>query len=118
MVEIKSSNMAARPHFFENPESDEFVAILLALTSELAVAQDRADTLERILEAKGVLDRAELEAFRPDAALAEERKERHTEYLRRIFRVLRMQTEAGSQFVPFDEMTEFKDIMARATKGV
>ncbi|WP_404476673.1 hypothetical protein [Novosphingobium sp. BL-52-GroH] len=117
MVEIKSTNMAARPHFFDNPESDEFIAIVLALTSELAVAQDRADTLERILESKGLLDRAELESFRPDEKLAEERKAKHTEYLRRIFRVLRMQTEKGSHFVPFDQMTEFQDISGRAAKG-
>lgn len=117
MVEIKSTNMAARPHFFDNPESDEFVAIVLALTSELAVVQDRADTLERILESKGLLDRQELESFRPDAALTEERKAKHSDYLRRIFRVLRMQTEPGSQFVPFNEMTEFQDIQARASKG-
>lgn len=118
MVEIKSTNMAARPHFFDNPEADEFVAILLALTAELAVARDRADTLERILEAKGVLDREELERFRPDAALAQERKDRHTDYLRRVFRILRMQTEPGSAFVPFDQMDEFQDIQARAAKGL
>lgn len=118
MVEIKSTNMAARPHFFENPESDEFVAILLALTTELAVAQDRADTLERVLEARGVIDRAELERFRPDAALVEERKARHSDYLRRVFRVLRMQSEPGSHFVPFDEMSEFQEIQARASKGL
>lgn len=118
MVEIKSTNMAARPHFFDNPEADEFIAILLALTSELAVTQDRVDTLERVLEASGLLDRQQLESFRPDANLAEERKARHTEYLRRIFRVLRMQTEAGSQFVPFDEMSEFQDIQARARHGL
>ncbi|GGD79370.1 hypothetical protein [Croceicoccus mobilis] len=117
MVEIKSSNMAARPHFFEHPESDELVAIVLALATELAVAQDRADTLERVLEGKGLLEREDLEGFRPDEKLTEERRTRHKEYLRRIFRVLRMQTEPGSDFVPFDKMTEFQDIQARASKG-
>lgn len=115
MTEIKSSNMASRPHFFDDPVSDELAAIVLALTGELAVVFDRLDTVERLLSKSGVLDLAEVDAFRPDADLAATRKAKHTEYLRRVFRILRMQSEPGSHFAKFDEMTEYKELMKKAT---
>jgi len=113
MAKIASLNMASRPHFFDDPVSDELAAMLLALTAEVAVVYDRLDTVERLLEKTGVLERSKVEAYRPNEQVATERKKRHSEYLARVFRILRMQTEPGSEFVRFDEMTEYKDLMKK-----
>lgn len=114
MVEIKSHNMAARPHFFDNPVTDELIAIILALTSELAVSADRLDTLERVLADAGVIPADAIERFSPDSNVTAERKQRHQDYLRRVFRVLRMQQEPGSEFAPFDQMQDYEALMEQA----
>ena len=41
--------------------------MVMGLAGEVAVMRDRLDTLERLLERTGALQRAEIEQFRPDA---------------------------------------------------
>jgi hypothetical protein len=62
-----------RPYFFDDPAVDQLHAALLAVTQELAVARERIDTLERLLESAGHLDRAAFERFQPSEAAAAER---------------------------------------------
>ena len=93
---LKLVNAAAsgkRPYFFDNPDIDRLIAIMLAMAGELAVARERLDTVERLLARRGTLSRADLDQFQPDAAEAEERGRWHLEYLARIFRVLQQEQE-------------------------
>lgn len=93
---LKLVNAAAsgkRPYFFDNPDIDRLVAIVLAMAGELAVARERLDTVERLLARKGTLSRADIDQFRPDAVEAAERGRWHLEYLARIFRVLQQEQE-------------------------
>ena len=49
---LKLVNAAAngkRPYFFDNPDIDRLIAIVLAMAGELAVARERLDTVERLL---------------------------------------------------------------------
>ena len=77
-----------RPKFFRDPGVDQLYSIALELAAELSVALDRIDTLEQLLNDKAMLSRAEIEGFRPDAALEAERAARRDAYLQRVFRVL------------------------------
>ena len=77
-----------RPSFFRDPGVDQLYSIVVELAAELSVALDRIDTLERALDEKSMLARAELEAYRPDAAVEAERSARRDAYLQRVFRVL------------------------------
>jgi hypothetical protein len=83
-----------RPNFFEDPAVDKLLGIVLGLAQEVAVLRDRVDTMERVMERKGSVSRADIEAFVPDAAAAAERANVRAEYLGRVFRVL--QHEAGT----------------------
>ena len=56
--------MAAERPYFMAPEVERVLVVSMAIAQELAVARARIDTLERLLERKGVLTRAEIEAFR------------------------------------------------------
>ncbi|MBK6597737.1 MAG: hypothetical protein IPG25_07510 [Proteobacteria bacterium] len=56
-----------RPYFFDDPAIDQLHTALLAVTQELSVARERIDTLERLLEQSGHLQRAAIDAYRPDA---------------------------------------------------
>ena len=60
---------------------------------ELAVTRQRIDTLERLLEAKGMLARSEIDAFAPDPAAAAERGLWTQEYLARVLRILQQEAE-------------------------
>lgn len=82
-----------RPYFL-NPETERVMAIAMAIAQELAVARTRIDTLERILEKKGVLRREEIETFAPSKDEAAERGLWIQEYLTRILRILQQEAEA------------------------
>ena len=77
-----------RPRFFDDPQLDRFHVMLVALIEELAVAHERQDTLERLLEAKGVLTRAEIETFQPDESVFDEREAWRDAYVERVLRVV------------------------------
>ncbi len=82
-----------RPYFL-TPEVERVLAITMAVAQELAVARQRADTLERILEAKGLLTRNEIDAFAPTPAQIAERALWTQEYLARVLRIVQQEGEA------------------------
>jgi polyhydroxyalkanoate synthesis regulator phasin len=90
---VNAAANGKRPYFFDNPDIDRLIAILLAMAGELAVTRERLDTVERLLAKKGSLTRNDIDAFRPDASEAIERGQWHLEYLARIFRVLQQEQE-------------------------
>jgi hypothetical protein len=83
-----------RPYFLE-PESERVLAIAMAIAQELAVARQRIDTLERILEAKGLVPRAEIEAFTPTSDQYAERALWSQEYIARILRIVQQEGQAA-----------------------
>ncbi|MCS6967681.1 MAG: hypothetical protein RMJ44_00850 [Cytophagales bacterium] len=83
-----------RPYFFEDPAVERVLNITMAVAGELAVLRERLDTIERLLEAKGILSRAEIEAYRPDAKSEEERQRWHAAYIARILRIVQQEMEA------------------------
>ncbi|MFK7828789.1 MAG: hypothetical protein AB8B57_03315 [Congregibacter sp.] len=83
-----------RPQFFELPETERLMGILMAVVEELAVTRERLDTVERLLEADGTLDRPAIENFHPAPEAARERGLMHQEYIARVMRVLQQEREA------------------------
>ena len=75
-----------RPQYFEDPALDQLHATLLAVTAELSVLHDRFDLIERVLEDKGVVTRADIEAFPLDDDARSERGEQREQLIRRLFR--------------------------------
>ena len=82
-----------RAQFYPDPAIDQLMAIVVALTGELSVAFDRLDTLERLLESRGVLRPADVEAWEPDPAAAAVRNRRREELIERVFQVLSQYAE-------------------------
>jgi predicted nucleic acid-binding Zn-ribbon protein len=83
-----------RPVYFEDSQVDKLLAIVMALTGEVSVLRERLDTLERLLETKGILSISEIEAYQPDDSVAKEREQWRADYIARVLRVL--QEELGS----------------------
>lgn len=84
-----------RPWFFADPDVERVLAIAMSLAMELAVTRQRLDAIERLLEAKGLLARAEIEAFTPDVEAERERQAAMREYLIRVLRILLQDAEAA-----------------------
>ncbi|KAB8315045.1 hypothetical protein SD81_034190 [Tolypothrix campylonemoides VB511288] len=81
-----------RPVYFDDPQTDKVLAIVMALIGEVSVLRERLDTIERLLEAKDILAIADIEAYQPDDEVAKEREQWRAEYIARVLRVL--QTES------------------------
>jgi hypothetical protein len=82
-----------RPVYFDDPQIDNLLAIVIALTGEVSVLHDRLDTIERLLAAKGVLSVADIEAYKPDDEVAKQREQWRTDYIARVLRVLQEQLD-------------------------
>lgn len=83
-----------RPAYLELPESDRLLSMLMALASDVAVMRERLDTVERLLDTKGVITRADIESFKPDREAAYERGLLHRELVARLMRGVQQDMEA------------------------
>ena len=66
-LRLPRTSKGRRARFFEEPGIDQLFGIVTALTAELSVALERIETLERVLEAGGTLERAQIEQWAPGA---------------------------------------------------
>lgn len=63
------------------------MTFILELTTEVAVLKERQDTVERLLDAKGTISRADIEAYRADDVVEAERDSWRAEYIERVLRM-------------------------------
>ena len=88
------SAKGGRPLFLETPAQDDLLAIVVALAQELAVVRERADTAERLLVQKGILEPEDIEKYKPDRSVELGREQWRQDYLGRIFRPIKERAEA------------------------
>lgn len=74
------------PRFFDSPETDMLMSIVLALAGELSVLRERLDTHERLSLAQGGFGPAEVNRYKPDAGAAAQRSAARNKYLKRVLR--------------------------------
>ena len=82
-----------RPYFLKDPDVERVMAITMAVAQELAVMRERLDTVERLLESKGITQ-DDIENFQPTPEQADARGAWHQEYLARILRIYQQEIEA------------------------
>jgi hypothetical protein len=56
--------MQAEQTYFADPSADRIMGVVFNLAAEVQVLRDRIRVMEHLLEAKGVLARSEIDAFR------------------------------------------------------
>ena len=83
-----------RPAYFEDPAIDRTLSIVMAIAGEVSVLRERLDTVERLLDTKGTISRADIEAYTPDRRAGAERGLLTKEYLARILRGVQQDMEA------------------------
>lgn len=89
-----NKSKGGRPYFLEDPAVERVLNIAMAIATEVAVVHERMDTIERLLEKKGLLSRQEIESYIPDEAAAEERQGWHARFSARILRIVQQEVEA------------------------
>jgi hypothetical protein len=82
-----------RPAYFEDPAIDRTLSILMALVGEVSVLRERLDTVERLLDSKGTISRADIEAYEPDRTAGHERGLKTREYIARVMRGVQQDME-------------------------
>ncbi|MBD2561857.1 MULTISPECIES: hypothetical protein [Nostoc] len=83
-----------RPVYLDSPQIDKLLAIVMALTGEVSVLHERLDTIERLLEVKGILSATEIEGYQPDTKVTKEREQWRAEYIARVLRVVQEELES------------------------
>ena len=93
---LKRKAKGERPYFFEDPNVDKLVSMIMGLAGETSVLMDRVDTIERLLEKKGLLKISEIEGYEPSTQVLESRADRREIYLSEILRIIEIELEAES----------------------
>jgi hypothetical protein len=92
-IKLKRRAKGKRPYYFDNPDVDRLLSMVMALAGELAVTRDRLDTLERVAEAKGLLSSNDIEHYPLDEAALASRSERHSRLFSEITRIISAELE-------------------------
>lgn len=103
-----------RPSFFEAPGVDYLMHMVMVLSQELSVTRDRLDTLEHLIEDKGLLKRSEFNEFTPDQSCLEEREVNRQQLISDLFSV--MEQEAA-ELAKKDTKERFDEVIAETAKG-
>ena len=77
----------------QSPGEEALLGMVAALTGELTITRERLDTLERLIEAAGVVPRSDIEAFEPTEAQAQERTGIRKRIIAKAFRPIREMAE-------------------------
>ncbi len=85
-VQLPRVSKGKRPRYFDDPAIDQVMTFLLELMAEVSSLRERVDTIERLLDEKGAISRADIEAYRPDAAGEGERPAWAQAFTRRVMR--------------------------------
>ncbi len=83
-----------RPMYFADPDVDRLLAMILALTGELAVTRERLETVERLLEAGGNLSQQAIEDYEPDTDETQARLASHEALIARVLRIVHQEIES------------------------
>ncbi len=86
-VKLPRVSKGKRPQYFQDPAIDQMMTFIIELSAEVSVLYDRVDTVERVLDTKGTVSRADIEAYRASPDVEAERAARRDGYLKRVFRL-------------------------------
>ncbi|MFK7841220.1 MAG: hypothetical protein AB8B54_03055 [Sphingorhabdus sp.] len=101
-----------RPEYFDDPQDERMLSILMAVVGEVSVLRERMDTVERLLDTKGTISRNDIEGYVPDKQAAYERGVMIREYIYRVMRGPQQMVEELKQAEPpvEDVSRELKEI--------
>ena len=94
MAKLQRKAKGERPAFFQDPNVDKVIAMVMGLAGEVAVMHDRMDTIELLLEKKAGIKRSEIEKYKPSAKVMARRAEWREQFLGEVLRIVEIEQEA------------------------
>ncbi len=91
---VNKNAKGRRPQFLGTKAEEHLMSMTMALMQELAVTRERVDTLERVLEQKGILTKPEINSFTPDANAEIERQAAHGKLIASVMRSMEQEVHA------------------------
>lgn len=82
-----------RPYFFDDPNIDKLLAMIMALTGEVSVIRERLDTHERLAEKKKFPTSDNIESYKPTEAVEQWRVQWRADYIARILRIVQVELD-------------------------
>lgn len=112
MIRANARAKGKRPDFLGDPDKERMLSMLMAVIGEVSVLRERLDTVERLLDAKGTISRADIEGYRPDREAGYERGAMVREYIARVMRGPQQMMEAmQADDKPVEDLSrELKDL--------
>ena len=98
-----------RPYFFEDPNIDKLLAMIMALTGEVSVLRERLDTHERLANKKKWASHQAIEDYEPDEIAEAFRAQWRSEFIARVLRIVQVeldQISRESQDKEYEEIVE------------
>ena len=86
-----------RPHFLDDENSDKLLAMIVALSGEIAVLRERLDTYERLADDGQLPARGAIEAYEPSETVEDARERDRAAMLSRVFRVIEVAAEEDTE---------------------
>jgi hypothetical protein len=111
-VKIARTAKGKKPQYFSDPAVDKLLAIVLSLVGELSVTRERLDTVERILQDKGLIVQSDIDDVRLSQQAQTQRAEKRSLYLQRVLRAVQMELE---ETVGEDMPASFDDVLRQMT---
>ena len=90
---LESAPKGKRAKFFDNTEIDYLFSIITMLTQELSVTYDRVETLELLLEKKGLINKGDIDNWESNDSEELIRSKRREDLISRVFNIIHEEAE-------------------------
>ncbi len=84
LQEIAKRQQAGRPNYYDDPQKDHMLALILELTEELCVLQDQIDSCAQLSAAGKPCNPQAIQAFQPTAEEMDRRLAQHTQRFEKV----------------------------------
>jgi hypothetical protein len=98
-----------RPYFFDDPNIDKLLAMIMALAGEVSVIRERMDTHERLAQKKAWATHQAIEDYKPDDVTEAFRAQWRADYIARILRIVQVELDQitrGESEKDYDKIVE------------
>ena len=82
-----------RPTFFDDPNIDKLLAMIMALVGEVSVIRERMDAHERLAQKKKWATHEAIEDYEPDEIAEAFRAQWRADYVARILRIIQVELD-------------------------
>tara|TARA_Y100000590_G_scaffold468126_2_gene649634 strand:+ start:3502 stop:4053 length:552 start_codon:yes stop_codon:yes gene_type:complete len=86
-----------RPYFFDDPNIDKLLAMIMALAGEVSVIRERLDTHERLATKKKFASHQAIEDYDPDDIAEAFRSQWRSEFIARVLRIVQVELDQISR---------------------